>query len=51
MREYRSISGSEVTAAAESLQAEGKIEIVTELIPGRPRIIYKKKENVDTIAI
>lgn len=51
MREYRSVSGSEFTAAAESLQAEGKIEIVTELIPGRPKIIYKRSGNVDTAAV
>jgi hypothetical protein len=42
MREYRSISGSEFTAAAESLQADGLLEIVTETIPGRPRVIYQK---------
>ncbi len=44
MREYRSISGSEFTSAAESLQAEGRIEIVSEAIPGRVRIVYRKAE-------
>lgn len=48
MREFRSISGSEFTAAAESLQAEGRIEIVSEETSGRPKLIYRKK--VETIA-
>jgi len=45
MREYRSISGSEFTAAAESLQAEGRIEIANEETSGRPRVIYKRTET------
>jgi hypothetical protein len=45
MREYRSISGSEFTAAAESLQTEGRIEIVNEGDFGRPKVIYKKPES------
>lgn len=48
MREYRSISGSEFTAAAESLKAEGRIEIANEETSGRPKVIYRKK--VETIA-
>lgn len=44
MREYRSISGSEFTSAAESLQAEGRIEIVSEETSGRPKLVYKKPE-------
>lgn len=44
MREYRSISGSEFTAAAEGLEAEGKIEIVKEETSGRPRLIYRRIE-------
>jgi hypothetical protein len=45
MRDYRSISGSEFTAAAESLQAEGRIEIGNEETSGRPRVIYRKPES------
>jgi hypothetical protein len=49
MREYRSISGSEFTAAAESLEAEGRIEIITDCSkPGKPRVIYAIKKTVDT---
>jgi hypothetical protein len=47
MREFRSISGSEFTSAAEGLQAEGRIEIVSEAIPGRLRVVYKKAEPKD----
>jgi len=50
MREYRSVSGSEFTAAAESLQAEGKIEIMIEPIPGRPRVTYKKPDSVQQMS-
>lgn len=45
MREYRSISGSEFTAAAESLKSEGRIEISNEETSGRPKVIYKKIET------
>lgn len=45
MREFRSISGSEFTAAAESLQAEGRIEIGNEETSGRPRLVYKNPET------
>lgn len=49
MREYRSISGSEFTAAAESLQAEGRIEIETDCSkPGKPRVTYKAKRAETT---
>jgi len=48
MREYRSISGSEFTSAAEGLQAEGRIEITNEETNGRPKLIYRKK--TETIA-
>jgi hypothetical protein len=41
LREFRSISGSEFTAAAEQLQAEGRIEIVIEPTLGRARISYR----------
>ena len=45
MREYRSISGSEFTSAAEGLQAEGRIEIVNDSSkPGKPRVFYNKAE-------
>ena len=50
MREYRSVSGSEFTAAAENLHAEGKIEILVEPIPGRPRITYKKPDTVQQMS-
>jgi len=50
MREFRSVSGSEFTAAAESLQAEGKIEIIVEPIPGRPRVTYKKPDSVQQMS-
>ncbi len=43
MREFRSISGSEFTAAAESLTAEGRIETLKEETLGRHKIIYMKK--------
>lgn len=45
LREYRSISGSEFTAAAESLKLEGRIEIASEETTGRPRLIYKRPET------
>lgn len=45
LREYRSISGSEFTAAAESLKSEGRIEIASEETTGRPRLIYKRPET------
>ena len=48
MRDYRSISGSEFTAAAESLQAEGRIEISKEETQGRHKIVYRKQ--MDDIA-
>ena len=41
LREFRSISGSEFTAAAEQLQAEGRIEIISEATRGRTRISYR----------
>ena len=45
MRDYRSISGSEFTAAAEGLQAEGRIEIsVDSSKAGKPRVFYSKKQ-------
>jgi hypothetical protein len=45
LREYRSISGSEFTAAAESLEAEGRIRTSQELTSGRARIIYQKTDE------
>jgi hypothetical protein len=50
MREFRSISGSEFTAAAESLQAEGRIEVLVEPIPGRPRVTYRKPDSVQQMS-
>jgi hypothetical protein len=50
MREFRSISGSEFTAAAESLKSEGRIEIISEAIPGRPRITYRKPDTVQQMS-
>jgi hypothetical protein len=50
MRDYRSISGSEFTAAAESLQAEGRIEVFVEPIPGRPRVTYRKPDSVQQMS-
>lgn len=50
MREYRSISGSEFTSAAEGLQAEGRIEIVTDSTrPGSPRVFYRQKQAETTV--
>jgi hypothetical protein len=45
LREFRSISGSEFTAAAESLKSEGRIDISNEETSGRPRLIYKRPET------
>jgi hypothetical protein len=45
LREYRSISGSEFTAAAEGLEAEGRIRTSQELTSGRARIIYQRIEE------
>lgn len=45
LREYRSISGSEFTAAAESLQDEKLIEIMKEPTAGRTKIIYQKVDK------
>jgi hypothetical protein len=50
MREFRSISGSEFTAAAESLQAEKRIEVFIEPIPGRPRVTYRKPDSVQQMS-
>jgi hypothetical protein len=44
MREYRSITSSEFTAAAKCLQDRKSIEIVTEKTGGRPKITYKLAE-------
>ena len=41
LREFRSISGPEFTAAAEQLLAEGRIEIINKATRGRPRITYR----------
>ena len=50
LREYRSISGSEFTAAAESLENEGRIEIVKTSTGGRGKVVYNKKtHNADQI--
>ena len=43
MREFRSISGSEFTAAAESLQTDGLIEIMAEGST-KKKIVYKRIE-------
>lgn len=45
MREYRSISGSEFTAAAESLEKEGRIVIVNEQTTTKPRLVYTRPES------
>jgi hypothetical protein len=45
LREYRSISGSEFTAAAEGLEAEGRIRTSQELTSGRAKIIYQRIEE------
>ena len=45
LREYRSISGSEFTAAAEALQSEGAIAIEKESTVGRYKIVYKLPET------
>jgi hypothetical protein len=45
LREFRSISGSEFTAASESLASEGRIRITHELTSGRSRIIYARPET------
>lgn len=42
LREFRSVSGSEFTAAAEALAKEGKIEEVREKTTGRTKTVYKK---------
>jgi len=44
LREFRSISGSEFTAASESLSSEGRIQITQELTSGRSRIVYARPE-------
>jgi hypothetical protein len=44
LREFRSISGSEFTAASESLSSEGRIRITQELTSGRSRIVYARPE-------
>jgi len=41
LREYRSITSSEFTAAAKSLQERKSIDIVTEATKGRSKVIYK----------
>lgn len=43
LREYRSISCSEFTAAAEHLVADGVLEIGEEQVKGRKRVVYKNK--------
>lgn len=41
MREFRSISGSEISAAAEALQRDGKLEIVQVPTATRPGTVYR----------
>jgi len=48
MREFRSISGSEFTAAAESMQADGSIEVVAESGVTKKTIIYKRVDQPKT---
>jgi len=47
LRQFRSISASEFTAAAEELQAMGVIKIVSESSGGRPKVVY---QNFDETA-
>ncbi len=49
MREFRSISGSEFTAAAEELQGAGMLEIVQESTSGRAKTYYRAKGTKDSI--
>lgn len=44
LREFRSISGSEFTAAAESLEYEGKIQILKESTSGRAKVVYQRPD-------
>ena len=48
MREFRSISGSEFTAAAENMQADGLIEVVAESGVTKKTIIYKRVDQPKT---
>jgi len=43
LREFRSISCSEFTAAAEFLVMAGCLEIVEEPVKGRKRVVYKNR--------
>jgi hypothetical protein len=45
LREFRSISGSEFTAASESLESEGRIKVTQEMTSGRSRIVYTRPET------
>jgi hypothetical protein len=45
LREFRSISGSEFTAAAESLEAEGRIHILKESTSGRAKVVYQRPDS------